>query len=129
MPEPRYYVTVHAATRYRERVKPALEYAAAKQELEDLVERFGEITDYPGWTGDHPRPGAQFLSLLDGLGAIVMDGDQITTVVTRGGMHPDKRAAKNERRAIRKAARLFRSKSFAAKKKGRRPDRSPNWEE
>lgn len=121
MPEPRYYVTVHAAVRYRERVKPALDYAAARSELEDLVERFGKITDYPDWN-PRLRPGSQFLSLLDGLGAIVMDGDQITTVVCRGGMRPEKRAARNERKARRKAARLTRSKNYASKNVARRPE-------
>lgn len=121
MGEGSFHVSTHAACRYKERIKPGLEYEDAKKELESLVKMFGRIVPFPAWAA-RPRPGSQFLELSDGLGAVIMDGHEITTIVARGGMKPEQRQERNARRSRRRSARLTRSKHFASKKLGRRPE-------
>lgn len=118
-------VSAHAITRYKERVKPGLEWEGAKLELEALIETVGRICDYPDWT-ESPRHGSQFMELSDGLGAVIVEG-VITTIVCRGGMHPKQRARKNEQRSQKRPDRKTKSKNWKRRERAGRPEEILEW--
>jgi hypothetical protein len=63
-------VTVHAINRYKECVKPALAWSAARRELLELVEHHGRIVPPPPWVRtNYPS----VMELSDGLVLLLAD--------------------------------------------------------
>jgi len=91
--------------RYIERVKPGVEVEAAREELERLLEMCGPSTSTPPpWLRAFDVDTEGFVELADGIVGAVKD-NAVTTVLIRGGAHSSIRAARNERKRQRKAAR------------------------
>ncbi len=108
MPEP-VVLRLHAIKRYRERVKPALGQAAAKEDLQRLMDG-AELVDDLDWAYEWGGYHDGFLVLSDGIALVLLheEGElRAITCLTRAGLSPDHRKARNERRQKRQARRHF----------------------
>jgi hypothetical protein len=115
-------ISVHAVQRYRERVKPALDPAQCKAELEALL-AMAEESERPDWAGGEARPGARYRLLADGIVAALVGG-RVATVMTRGSMGEAMRRERNRYKARRRRAKRTAGSKRAAL--GSRP-RSEDW--
>lgn len=122
----RIVLSKHAVQRYVDRVRPGLDTGRAAAELETLL-RVGEFVERPpAWAADArvTQTTVGWVLLTDGVAMPVEQklGHMLAmTVVTRGGMTPERRARRNakakRRREIRRA-RHAREKS--ARNRGRK---------
>lgn len=97
-------ISSHAVARYMERVKPALDYEQAEEELRRLVGINAEPGDPPSWLDESTVPPSDgYIELSDGICAAVV-GRNVATVLTRTGCHPTHRANKNAAKARRRKA-------------------------
>lgn len=90
-------VSQHAVERYLQRVKPALDFPAAKNELIALC-AIGQEVEPPEWAYFDEDRGThvdRILELSDGVIAL-LGGRTVISVLTRGSHHPEVRAAKND---------------------------------
>lgn len=92
--------TDHAVQRYQERVKPALDAAACKAELEALLAVAPEV-ERPAWCSvdaNAGHPADRYLELADGILAAAAGGICVTVMV-RSGLGERERANRNRRKA------------------------------
>jgi len=105
-------VSEQAIIRYRERVKPALDFQPAKAELEALIRMAGDLRPgVPDWASLKEESDGYF-ELADGVAAVVRESI-VTTVLARGGLHSSVRAARNERKRRKRARRRNRPKVYS----------------
>lgn len=110
-------LTAHAISRYIERVKPAMDSNAARAELERLVEH-ADITPTstpPRWVAEGEREA--YLPLTDDVCLTLIGRPgrwRALTVLLRGSLSPESRAARNEARKDRhRRARTRRQKDIS----------------
>lgn len=76
-------VSQHAATRYMERVKPALDFAAARTELERLVEMCPALVPEVDWLpGDDYGINVGYLEVAPGIACPVLRAEGGTLIAT-----------------------------------------------
>ena len=106
-------LTTHAAERYQERVRPALDTERARDELEHLIHLSEATPEPPCWT-DTAQEGDQYLNVSDGVCVVLERGESgrlhAVTVLTRGEMSAGARAARNARKAQLRRARRARNR-------------------
>ena len=119
-------ITDHAVRRFRERVRPALDFDAAERELLRLINDYGDLTEgAPAWLDGAAVRAKAYLSIgdqialplradFDGSGGLVA-----VTCVHRGGIDPAGRRRRAEERRRRRA-------SKRGRRMGRRRDRRPS---
>jgi hypothetical protein len=118
-------VSSHAINRYIERVKPAIEASAAKQEILALASAQTSTDDPPSWCNSKTRTTAdsEYIQISDDIVFAVSDKNQtVITVLVRGGHHDKyhqaKRKYKKNRRQA-KAARRNKNLDASAKRQAR----------
>jgi hypothetical protein len=94
-------ITNHAVNRYQERVKPTLDWGAAKRELTALTE-IGEVVPSLPWLDSSAPDFAALIELSDGIAMALtrpdgVDGYIGTTVFIRGGVDEKTRAHRAEK--------------------------------
>jgi hypothetical protein len=117
-------VTNHAVEQYVSRVKPAFDFDQARAEIVRLLQGAGPPQGPPPWTRPHgEHEGSVYIVVSDGICfATNPERTALVTCLTKGSTSAERRAAKNKKRAQRRHARHLKSKSFAAKNRGRRPE-------
>ena len=116
-------VSSHAIERYRERVKPALDFDPAKLELEALLEIAGPFeTEPPEWMRGEQPENDGFIELSDGIVAAIQGG-YVATILTRSGASSVYRQRRNENKAAKKRARRGRKALDNLNGSGREPRR------
>ena len=112
----------HAVERYIERVRPALGFANAVDDLRGLLQRCGRRVDRPGWVADDAevdRHGEEYKDLWVALGEDVVfivvkperDIMVVVTCLARGHISDEARSYRGERRRTRSAERRHRRAS------------------
>ncbi len=98
--------TRHAIKRYIERVKPAMDAVQAREDLDRMIPmgRFIEKPDWLNEASDDPRPDHRFYELVEGIVLAVAPDDSIVTVLTQGGLSPQRRKARNKARSMKRHA-------------------------
>ncbi len=108
-------VSTHAAEQYQHRVKPGLDLAAARGQL-DRLRALGEISaQEPAWL-NAATPATYYLLIGDAIALPLLpqgDGWVATTCVTQRTLTPTRRSAKSARKA-----------ALAARKRAERRARS-----
>jgi hypothetical protein len=101
------WFTTHAIERYVERLRPALTKKAARRELVALCEVAEVVTERPAWLGLGEATDG-YLLLGDDVVLPVMRGKTgwvAMTCMTRGGLAPSERRARNRAAKARRYAR------------------------
>lgn len=111
-------VTDHAVKRYIERVKPAFDFPTAKAELLGFVNAIEVQPEPPSWVRMVEPDTDAFVHISEGIVAMVKR-DSVTTVMTRGGHSDPVRAAINEEKRRKRAARRWRSGLKAQDRRGK----------
>lgn len=104
-------LTDHAILRYQERVKPCLDYAAARAEAVALVRDFAVIqTEPPAWHTTK-EPFTAYAVVTEAI-AFGLNGRDAVTCLTRGGMGESAREARNKRRRNRRGVAKVKAQSW-----------------
>ena len=121
--------TEHVVERFQERVRPALDLAAAEEELARLLP-LAELTEVcPWWVTESEQPDERqadlFAVLCDGVAVLLMGRGETfraVTVITNRGLSEETRERRNAaRRAARAAARRRRQNAAYRRANRRRP--------
>lgn len=120
-------LTNHAVEQYVARVKPAFSFDQAKREMQALLDLALDppSTRPPDWTWPDPEHrGQEYLVVSDGV-CLVIGGAAVVTCLIRGERSAERRAAKNEKKALRRKSKRF-AASRQSSHRGKRPD--PAWD-
>jgi hypothetical protein len=121
---PRIVLSDHAVERYQERVKPALDLQAAREDLERMLPLGTFQHDPPPW--DRPFDEADGWLLL-GEGIVIplsrnqdrRPGFWAITVLSHREISPEKRRARNDHKARQRQARAMKRKKWIEHKQTR----------
>lgn len=121
-------ITKHAAKRYQERVKPALDLVRAKAELEILVNSAGEPSPIPpAWKlPSLEDEGRTYLEPSEGI-CLVIAGQMVTTVAIRAEQAPEFARAKREQKRREKQKRRARN-AYGGHTRAKNKDFGGEWE-
>jgi hypothetical protein len=128
-------LTTHAAQRYQERVKPALDIDICRQELTALAAASPIQTDAPWerWPADIEPPSIPppdgYIELAPSIWAVVaIDGDKVTllTVLVNRSLSSPRRQKRNEAKAAQRRDRQRRRQGYLFMQ-GKRRHRLEPW--
>lgn len=121
----------HCVERYLERVKPALSFGQAVEDLQGLLSRCASLAERPGWIRpeqDEARQGeiCRWLLLSDDIALPVVRSsngrmDVIVTCLARGHIGEAARERRAQRRSWRSEIRRLDRQTGSRRERGRRP--------
>jgi hypothetical protein len=122
-------ISVYAVQQYVARVKPAIEAAQAKREMELLLNGASCSTVPPAWTRPHPEhTGSRYVIVSPGIAFAIGRDGLVTTVLTRGSTSSARRAARNKRKRELKAARKKAARQFHSRTGRHEKGRRASWD-